>query len=122
MERRFTTTHIQSRTDNPETADIPKIEGHAVVFDATADLGAFTETIDRKAFEGRPGVTLRDDLGRECVRVFGPPVDHAKRGAVFFARGHTGDEKFSLQLHNQITLPRRMSQGATQQSDIDDLV
>lgn len=77
---------------------------------------------DRRIFNGWPEVPMKDDLGRDCVRVFGKAekVENGE-GAVFFARGHTGDEKFSLQLHNQITLPRRMSQDAPQ-SEIDDLV
>lgn len=52
MERRFITTLIESRNEgDPETVDTPRVEGYASVFNETADLGPFTETIDRSAFE-----------------------------------------------------------------------
>lgn len=52
MERRFITTTIEARNQgDAETVDTPKVEGYASVFNETADLGPFTETIDRSAFE-----------------------------------------------------------------------
>lgn len=58
MERRFITTQIEARTDTPETTDIPRIEGYASVFGESADLGSFTETIDRSAFDN----VMNDDV------------------------------------------------------------
>lgn len=108
MERRFTTTHIQSRNDNPETADIPKIEGHAVVFDATADLGAFTETIDRKAFEGVMGDDVRMLFNHDANF----PLARSKNGegtlemrvddvGVFFSFP-VGSQQYAKDLHESI--------------------
>ena len=48
MERRYFTTTIETRVEGE--ADDQRIEGYAAVFDASADLGNFTETIDRDAF------------------------------------------------------------------------
>ena len=45
MERRFLTTNIEARQDDPETQDIPRIEGYATVFNETADLGPFTKPL-----------------------------------------------------------------------------
>lgn len=59
MERRFITTHIEARDMAPDTNDIPRIEGYASVFNESADLGAFTETIDREAFNEVMGDDVR---------------------------------------------------------------
>ena len=50
MERRFITTQIEARATDEQTTEPPKIEGYASVFNESADLGAFTETIDERAF------------------------------------------------------------------------
>ena len=50
MERRFITTQIEARATDEQTAEPPQIEGYASVFHESADLGAFTETIDERAF------------------------------------------------------------------------
>jgi hypothetical protein len=59
MERRFITTSIEARQTDAETNDIPKVEGYASVFNEAADLGPFTETIDRSAFETVMGDDVR---------------------------------------------------------------
>lgn len=58
MERRFFTTSIEARSVAPEANDEPKIEGYASVFHGEADLGNFTETIDKDAFVD----VLQDDV------------------------------------------------------------
>ena len=59
MERRFITTSIEARQTDPETTDNPRVEGYASVFNEAADLGPFTETIDRSAFETVMGDDVR---------------------------------------------------------------
>lgn len=59
MERRFLTTNIEARQNDPESTDQPMVEGYASVFGEAADLGPFTETIDRSAFEHVMGDDVR---------------------------------------------------------------
>ncbi len=48
MERRYFTTTIETRVEGE--AEEQRIEGYAAIFDATADINWFTESIDRDAF------------------------------------------------------------------------
>ena len=48
MERRYFTTKIETRVEGQD--DEQRIEGYAAIFDATADINWFTESIDRDAF------------------------------------------------------------------------
>ena len=60
MERRFLTTSIESRdTSDLDTPEQPMVEGYASVFNEAADIGPFTETISRSAFETVMGDDVR---------------------------------------------------------------
>ena len=59
MERRFLTTIIEARQNDPESTDEPRVEGYATTFGDEYDLGPFTETIDRSAFEHVMGDDVR---------------------------------------------------------------
>ena len=108
MERRFLTTNIEARQDDPETQDIPRIEGYATVFNETADLGPFTETGDR-AFEN----VMNDDV-RMLFNHHDPnfPLARSKNGqgtlemrvdekGVFFSYP-VGPQSYAKDLHESI--------------------
>lgn len=109
MERRFITTAIEARNEgDPETVDTPRVEGYASVFNETADLGPFTETIDRSAFE--------DVLNNDVRMLFNHdpnfPLARSKNGqgtlemrvddkGVFFSFP-VGPQSYSKDLHESI--------------------
>ena len=59
MERRFRTTNIEARQNDPESTDEPRVEGYATTFGDNYDLGPFTESIDRSAFKNVMGDDVR---------------------------------------------------------------
>ena len=59
MERRFRTTIIEARQNDPESTDEPRVEGYATTFGDNYDLGPFTESIDRSAFKNVMGDDVR---------------------------------------------------------------
>ena len=108
MERRFLTTNIEARQDDPETQDIPRIEGYATVFNETADLGPFTETIDRNAFEH----VMNDDVRMLFNHDPNFPLARSKNGqgtlemrvddkGVFFSYP-VGPQSYAKDLHESI--------------------
>lgn len=110
MERRFLTTTIESRDSSSEakTPDQPMVEGYASVFNESADLGPFTETIARSAFE----TVMGDDVRMLFNHDPNFPLARSKNGegslemrvddkGVFF-RFPIGPQSYAQDLHESI--------------------
>ena len=109
MERRFLTTSIESRdTSDLDTPEQPMVEGYASVFNEAADIGPFTETISRSAFE----TVMGDDVRMLFNHDPNFPLARSKNGegslemtvddkGVFF-RYPVGPQSYAKDLHESI--------------------